>query len=201
MGQLIYSMLVSADGYVADRDGNFDWAVPDEEVLSVINADTADVRTYLYGRRMYEMMHVWETDPDAAAQSDESAEWAKIWCEAQKIVYSTTLPEVWTRHTRLEREFRAADIRQLKEADGDLTVDGPTLAAEALRLGLVDQIHMLVCPVTVGGGLSMLPDLALSLSLRSTRSFSNGMVQLKYDVKATEDTEDKEDTDNERLHD
>lgn len=201
MGQLIYSMLVSVDGYVADRDGNFDWAVPDEEVLSVINADTAAVRTYLYGRRMYEMMHVWETDPDAAAQSDESAAWAKIWCEAQKTVYSTPLPEVWTRHTRLEREFRAADIRQLKEADGDLTVDGPTLAAEALRLGLVDQIHMLVCPVTVGGGLSMLPDLALSLSLRSTQSFSNGMVQLKYDVKNTEDTEDTDNTDNERLHD
>lgn len=182
MGRLIYSMLVSADGYVADEDGNFDWAVPDEEVLAAINADTADVGTYLYGRRMYEMMHVWETDPDAAAQSDESAEWAKIWCAAEKIVYSTTLPEVWTRHTRLERGFRAADIQQLKDTDGDLTVDGPTLAAEALRLGLVDEIHMLVCPVAVGGGLRMLPELALTLTLRSSRSFGNGTVQLKYDV-------------------
>ena len=182
MGQLIYSMIVSADGFVADRDGRFDWAVPDEEVLSVINADTANVRTYLYGRRMYEMMHVWETDPAAAAQSEESAVWARIWCEAEKVVYSTTLPEVWTRNTTLEREFRASDVQRLKVAEGDLTVDGPTLAAEALRLGLVNQIHMLVCPVTVGGGLRFLPDLALALSLRSSRSFGNGMVQLKYDV-------------------
>jgi dihydrofolate reductase len=182
MGQLIYSMIVSADGFVADRDGHFDWAVPDEEVLAAINADTADVRTYLYGRRMYEMMHVWETDPETAAQSEESAVWAGIWCAAQKVVYSTTLPEVWTGNTTLEREFRAADVQCLKDADGDLTVDGPTLAAEALRLGLVDQIHMLVCPVTVGAGLRFLPDLAMSLALRSSRGFGNGMVQLKYDV-------------------
>lgn len=182
MGRLIYSMIVSADGYAADRNGNFDWAEPDEEVLAVINADTADVRTYLYGRRMYEIMQVWETDPAATTQSEENAAWANIWCAAEKVVYSTTLPEVWTRHTRLERAFRAADVLRLKEADGDLTVDGPTLAAEALRLRLVDEIHMVVCPVTVGGGLPMLPDLELSLTLQSARSFSNGMVQLKYDV-------------------
>lgn len=182
MGQLIYSMIVSADGYVADRDGNFDWAVPDEEVLSAINADTSEVTTYLYGRRMYEMMHVWETDPDLAQSSPQSAEWAKLWCSKEKVVYSTTLDEVWTTRTRLEREFRAEDVAAFKE-NGDLTVDGPTLAAEALRLGLVDQIHMLVCPVTVGGGLAMLPDLRLDLELLSARSFSNGMVQLKYGVR------------------
>lgn len=190
MGQLIYSMLVSVDGFVADRDGNFDWAVPDEEVLAAINADAADVTTYIHGRRTYEMMHVWETDPAAAAQSPRSAEWARLWCAAQKAVFSTTLDDVWTSRTRLERDLRAQDVLALKDGAGDITVDGPTLAAEALRLGVVDQVHMLVCPVTVGGGLAMLPDLAMDLSLRSSRSFGNGMVQLKYDVRAVGDADD-----------
>lgn len=103
MGHLIYSMIVSLDGYVADQDGNFDWAEPDDEVLSAINADTAEVGTYLYGRRMYEMMHVWETESATMTQSPQSAGWAALWCAKQKVVYSSTLDEVWTSRTRLER--------------------------------------------------------------------------------------------------
>lgn len=184
MGRLIYSMIVSADGYVADQYGRFDdWARPDEEVLESINEDTAEVGTFLYGRRMYEMMAVWETDPAVIGQSPESEVWARYWQLKDKIVYSTTLESVHTERTRLERAFDPQKVRELKETSAaDLTVDGPTLAAEALRHGLVDEIHMLVCPIVIGGGLRMLPDLRVDLRLRSERAFTGGDVHLKYDV-------------------
>lgn len=184
MGRLIYSMITSVDGYVADRDGHFDsWARPDEEELAAINEDMAGVATYLYGRRMYEMMAVWETDPAVAGQSPQSEEFAKDWQAKDKIVYSTTLPDVHTQHTRLERAFDPGAIRELKAAsDTDLTVDGPTLAAEALRHGLVDEVHMLVCPISVGGGLALLPDFRVDLRLLSEHRFTSGKVQLKYAV-------------------
>lgn len=184
MGRLIYSMIASVDGYVADRDGHFaSWARPDEEELAVINKDMADVVTYLYGRRMYEMMAVWETDPAVAAQSPQSEEFAKDWKAKNKIVYSTTLPDVHTQHTRLERSFDPETIREFKAAsDADLTVDGPTLATEALRHGLVDEVHMLLCPVSIGGGLALLPDFRVDLRLLSEYRFTSGKVQLKYAV-------------------
>ena len=184
MGRLFYSMIVSADGYVADPEGRFDkWARPDEEVLEAVNEDTADVGTFLYGRRMYEMMAVWETDPAVQSQSPQSEVFARHWQSREKVVYSTTLEEVGTRLTRLERGFAPQVVRALKEtADHDLTVDGPTLAAEALRHGLVDEVHMLVCPIVIGGGLRMLPDFRLNLRLQTERGFGNGMVQLKYSV-------------------
>lgn len=181
MGKLIYSMISSLDGYVADTEGNFDWAMPDEEVLATINDDAAGVSTYLYGSRMYEMMRAWETDPEVITQSPRSEDFARIWQQAEKVVYSTSLPDVDTARTRLERNFDPDAVRTLKlESDGDLTVDGPTLAAHALRHSLVDEVRLLVCPVAVGSGLAALPDLRLDLHLRDVRRFGNGMVQLHY---------------------
>lgn len=183
MGQLIYSMIVSLDGYVADPEGRFEWAVPDEDVLEAINSMTAQVGTFLYGRRMYQMMAVWETDPAVAAQSPQSEDFARIWQEKDKVVYSTTLDDVTTSRTRLESQFLPEDVRRLKESSSaDLTVDGPTLAAHALQHGLVDQLSLLVCPITLGGGLPFLPDIRIGLKLREERRFGNGMVQLNYDV-------------------
>lgn len=185
MGKLIYSMISSLDGYVADEQGNFDWAVPDEEVLESINRDTANVSTYLYGRRMYETMRVWETDPAIAAQSPRSQDFACMWVKADKVVFSTTLVGVDTQRTRLERAFDPAQVRRLKsDAVGDLTIDGPTIAAHAFQYGLVDEVRVLLCPVVVGAGLRMLPPTHLNLGLHHSREFSNGMVQLYYDVGA-----------------
>lgn len=183
MGQLLYSMITSVDGFVADRAGNFEWAVPDEEVLAAVNQETADLGTYLYGRRMYQLMAVWETDPVIAAQSPRSGEFAQLWQQAEKVVFSTTLASVETTRTTLQRHFDPAQVRALKAASSrDLSIDGPTIAAAAIRHGLVDQIRMLVCPVSLGGGLRFLPDLRLNLRLRHHRAFGNGMTQLHYDV-------------------
>lgn len=184
MGRLVYSMITSADGFVADDDGNFGWAEPDEEVLAAVNEATAGVGTYLYGRRIYELMHVWETDPAAAGQSPESAEFAKIWKRAHKVVYSTTLDDVRTERTQLRRRFDPAEVRAwVDAAPGDVSIDGPTLAAHALREGLVDAMHVWVQPVVVGSGLSFWPDARLDLRLRSERSFASGVVELVYAVR------------------
>lgn len=186
MGQLVYSMIVSLDGYVADDDGEFDsWARPDEQVLATVNEQAAEVSTYLYGRRMYEMMAVWETDPTVIDQSPESTRYAGIWQSADKVVFSRTLEAVHTKRTQLRSRVDREDLAQLKAAaDADLTVDGPTLAAEALRLGLVDRVEMLLCPVVLGGGLRFLPDIRLDMALRHEQRFDNGMVRLRYDVVA-----------------
>ncbi len=184
MGRLIYSTICSLDGYFADKDGKFDWAMPSEEVLAVINDDMEGIGTYLYGRKIYEMMIYWETHPGPAQQSDQSARFAGIWQAADKVVYSTTLEGVSTKRTRLERSFEADAVRAIKEAtDRDLAVDGPTLAESALRLGLVDDLHMILCPVVIGGGLKVLPDVRMDLELMRERRFANGMVQVHYRVK------------------
>ncbi|MEJ2863410.1 dihydrofolate reductase family protein [Actinomycetospora flava] len=184
MGRLIFSAIGSLDGYMADADGDFSWAVPDEEVLADINAESRTVGTYLYGRRIYEMMVGWENDPEAAAQSPESAEFAKVWQSADKVVYSSTLAEVSTRRTRLERRFEAPDVEEIKRGtDADLYVDGPTLAGHAMRVGVVDRLHLLLCPVVIGGGLAILPpDLRLDLRLDAERRYGNGMVALQYEI-------------------
>ncbi len=182
MARLIYSAIASLDGYVADRDGKFDWAAPDEEVHSFVNDLERSVGTYLYGRRMYETMVYWETartDPD---QPEVMRDYAQLWQAADKVVFSRTLKTASSGRTRIEPEFDPAMIRQLKEAGRrDITIGGPTLAAHAITAGLVDDYHLLVVPVAVGGGTQWLPDgVHLSLALSGERRFRSGVVHLHY---------------------
>jgi dihydrofolate reductase len=183
MAKLTYFAMTSLDGYHSDADGTFDWAAPDEEVHAFVNDLERDVGTYLYGRRMYETMTYWETD-EAMAGDPVEQDYAAIWRSADKVVYSTTLAATVTARTRLESSFDAAAVAQLKaEAARDLGVGGPNLAASALRAGLVDDIHVLVAPVVVGGGARYLPDdIRLQLELIGSRTFRSGVVFLHYRV-------------------
>jgi dihydrofolate reductase len=182
VAKLIYSAITSLDGYIADEDGNFDWAVPDEEVHTFINDLGRPVGTYLYGRRLYETMVGWETDPTLADQSPVMRDFAQIWQAADKIVYSKTLEAVSTARTRIERDFDPEAVRQMKAlARGDLIVGGPDLASQAFKAGLVDECHLFVVPMVVGGGKRFLPnDVRLKLELLDERRFGNGMVYLHY---------------------
>ncbi len=187
MAKLIYSAITSLDGYVADVDGNFEWAVPDEEVHTFINDLQRPVGTYLYGRRMYETMVGWETDPTLADQSPVMQDFAQIWQAADNIVYSKTLETVSTARTRIERDFDPEAVRQMKALAGrDLIVGGPELAAQAFRAGLVDECHLFVAPMVVGGGKRSLPDnVRLKLELLDERRFDSGMVYLHYGTRRT----------------
>ena len=182
MAQLIYSAIASLDGYVADEEGNFGWAEPDEQVHAFVNDLERSVGTYLYGRRMYETMVAWETDPTLAASSDVTRDFARIWQEADKVVYSKTLGSAPTGKTRIEREFDPGTVRRLKAAaERNLAVGGPDLAAQAFRAGLVDECHLFVAPVIVGGGRHSLPDgVRLALELLDERRFDGGFVYLRY---------------------
>lgn len=185
MGKLIYSMIMSLDGYVEDAQGDFSWGAPeDEELHAYINALAAPVGTYLYGRRMYEVMVYWETAHTLPDQPQVVLDWARQWQAAEKVVFSTTLAAPRSARTRIERRFDPDAIRRLKaEAEHDITVDGPELAAQAIRAGLVDEFHLIVCPVIVGGGKRFFPEGArLDLRLVSKRPFRNGVVALQYDV-------------------
>ena len=188
MAKLIYSAIASLDGYVADEDGNFDWAVPDEEVHAFINDLERPVGAYLYGRRLYETMLGWETDPTLADQSPVLRDFAEIWQAADKIVYSKTLEAVPAARTRIERDFDPEAVRQMKALAGrDLMVGGPELAAHAFRAGLVDECHLFVVPMVVGGGKRSLPDdVRMKLELLDERRFGNGMVYLKYRIRTRE---------------
>ncbi|HEX9967684.1 MAG TPA: dihydrofolate reductase family protein [Solirubrobacterales bacterium] len=181
---LIYSALASLDGYTADEEGRFDWAKPDAEVHAFVNDLERDVGTYLYGRRLYETMVVWETDPALAAHSEETRDFAGIWEAAEKIVYSSTLEAATTRRTRIERSFDPEAVRQLKDsAERDLAIGGASLAAHAFRAGLVDECHLFLAPIVVGGGKRALPEgLRQELDLVAERRFQNGMVHLSYRV-------------------
>ena len=185
MAKLIYSALASLDGYIADEDGNFGWAVPDEEVHTFINDLERPVGAYLYGRRMYETMVGWETDPTLADQSPLMRDFAEIWQAADKIVYSRTLEAVSTARTRIEREFDPEAVRQMKALAGrDLIVGGPELAAQAFKAGLVDECHLFVVPMVVGGGRRSLPNnVRMKLELLDERRFGNGMVYLNYRIR------------------
>ena len=185
MAHLIYSALSSLDGYIEDRDGNFDWAMPDEEVHRFINNLERTTGTYLLGRRMYETMMVWETDPNLAADSPLTQDYAQIWQAADKIVYSTTLASASTRKTRIERNFDPEAIRQLKKtAQQNISIGGPELAAHAFRSGLIDECQLFLTPVMVGGGKPSLPDnIRLELELLEERRFGNGMVFLRYQTR------------------
>ena len=179
MAKLIYSAIASLDGYVADEDGKFDWAAPGEEVHSFINDLERPVGTYLYGRRMYEVMAVWETlADDAPAMRD----FAQIWRAADKVVYSRTLEAVSSARTRLERDFDPEAIRQLKSAAArDIGVGGSELAGQAIRAGLVDEIQLFLTPILVGGGTPALPDdVRVKLELLDERRFADDVVYLHY---------------------
>jgi dihydrofolate reductase len=182
MARLIYSAIMSLDGYTADADGHFEWAAPDEEVHAFVNELERPAGTYLYGRGMYETMRYWETAHTLPGQSAVSLDFARIWQAADKIVYSTTLPAADTARTRVERDFDPDQVRELKEAAGrDLTVGGPHLAAQAIAAGLVDEYQFFVVPAVVGGGTRALPDrVRLNLTLADERRFGNGTVYLRY---------------------
>jgi dihydrofolate reductase len=182
MAKLIYSAITSLDGYIADEDGNFDWAAPDEEVHTFVNDLERPVGTYLYGRRMYEVMAPWETDPTLADQSRVMRDFAELWQAADKIVYSKTLETASTARTQIERAFDPGAVRQLKaQAGRDITVGGPDLAAQAIKAGLVDEFHLFFVPIVVGGGNPSLPNnVRLKLELLDERRFGNGVVHLRY---------------------
>jgi dihydrofolate reductase len=182
MVKLIYSAITSLDGYVADEDGNFDWAAPDEEVHSFVNDLERPVGTYLYGRRMYEVMGYWETAHTLPDQPPFVQDFAEIWQAADKIVYSKTLETVSSARTRVERDFDPEAVRQMKVSVGsDISVGGPNLAAQAIKAGLVDEYHLLVVPIVVGGGKQALPDkVRVKLELLDERRFGNGVVHLHY---------------------
>jgi dihydrofolate reductase len=182
MAKLIYVTNVSVDGYIEDENGAFDWFPPDDEVFAFTTDLVRSVGTFLYGRRLYEMMAVWETDADLAARSGLMADFASAWQAASKVVYSTTLTTVPTADTRLERRFDPAAVRELKAAAGsDLAVGGADLATRAFRAGLVDEIQLFVWPIVVGGGKPGLPaGLRTELELLDERRFRNGVVHLRY---------------------
>ncbi len=175
---LIYSMIASLDGYTADADGAFGWAAPDEEVHAFVNEVERPVGTYLYGRRMYETMRYWETPP--ASDSPAARDYARIWQAADKVVYSATLGTASTARTRVEPRFDPEAVRALKER-GDVTIGGPTLAATAIRAGLVDEYHLFVIPVLVGGGTAAFPGgIRVRLALAGEHRFPSGFVYLRY---------------------
>jgi len=181
MAKLIYSAITSLDGYITDEDGNFDWSAPDEEVHSFVNDLERPVGTYLYGRRMYEVMLAWET-MDTADQPPCMRDFAEIWRAADKIVYSGTLEAASSARTQIEREFDPEAVWRMKaSAERDISVGGPDLAAQAIKAGLVDEYHLFITPIVVGGGKPSLPDaVRLELELLNERRFANGVVHLHY---------------------
>ncbi len=184
MAKLIYSAITSLDGYIEDPQGRFDWSAPDAEVHAFVNDRERPVGTYLYGRRMYETMAVWETMSAGPEQSEVIRDYAGIWRAAEKIVYSRNLAAASTSRTRVEREFDPAVVGGLKaREERDISIGGPQLAALAIRAGLVDEIHVFVNPVVVGGGKPALPsDVRVRLGLLDERRFAGGVVYLAYRV-------------------
>ncbi len=182
MALLIYSAITSLDGYVEDENGSFDWAEPDEEVFAFVNDLERPVGTYLYGRRMYETMVYWETAQSLANHAHVEQDFTTIWQAADKIVYSRTLQTVSSARTRIERDFEPEAIRQLKAtAERDITVGGAELAAQAIRAGLIDEYHLFLTPVAVGGGKPSLPNkIGVHIELLDARRFSHGVVYLRY---------------------
>jgi dihydrofolate reductase len=186
MPKLIYAMNTSLDGYINDEEGNFDWTEPDEELHRFFNELERPLGTHLYGRRLYETMSYWHDPPgDLTEQPEYIRDFAEIWQETDNVVYSRTLESASTPRTRIESEFDPGAVRELKEAaDADLSIGGPGLAAEALRAGLVDELHQVLHPVIVGGGTPWLPDgLRLDLELLEENRFPGGVVHLHYRAK------------------
>jgi dihydrofolate reductase len=179
MAKLIYAAIASLDGYVEDEEGRFDWAAPDDEVHAFVNDLERSIGTYLYGRRMYETMVYWETDDDEDAVARD---YAAIWRASEKVVYSRTLQKVSSARTRIERALDATAIRQLKQRSrSDISIGGAELAGQAIAEGLVDECHLFLCPIVVGGGKRALPDsVRVQLEVLDERRFRNGVVHLHY---------------------
>ena len=184
MAKLIYVSNVSLDGYTEDESGSFDWSAPDDGLFAFITELIRPAGTHLYGRRMYETMAVWETEPALAAQSELMADFANVWQAADKVVYSTTLDTVSTTRTRLEHNFDPAAVRDLKaRATSDLTVGGPNLAAQAIKAKLVDECHLFIRPLVVGGGKPALPShVRAELELLDVGRVGNGVAYLRYRI-------------------
>ena len=182
MAKLTYTAITSLDGFIEDEEGRFDWAEPDPEVHAFVNDLERPVGTHLYGRRMYETMAVWQTIGDEPGLPAAEADYAEVWRALDKVVYSRTLDAVSTPRTRLEREFDPEAVRRMKEAaDRDISVSGPGLAQHAFRAGLVDEVHLFVFPIVVGGGKPGLPrDVRVDLELLDERRFANGVVHLHH---------------------
>lgn len=184
MAKLIYSAITSLDGYVEDEEGKFDWAAPDDEVHAFVNDLERPIGTYLYGRRMYETMVFWETVSTGADQAAVARDFAEIWRAAEKVVYSRTLETVSSARTRIEREFDSDAIRRLKETSvADITIGGAELAGQAIGAGLVDECHLFLTPIVVGGGKRALAEnVRTPLELLDERRFGSGVVHLRYRV-------------------
>jgi dihydrofolate reductase len=182
MARLLYSVIASLDGYIEDENGTFDWAEPSTEVHAFVNEQMRSIGTHLYGRGMYDVMRYWENPPDPDAQPAVEREFAEVWQEADKVVYSRTLEAPSTRRTRIERGFDADGVRALKTgAQRDLLIGGPGLASAAFAAGLVDEVRLFLVPVLVGGGKPALPDdVRLELALDDVRRFDNGTVYVSY---------------------
>jgi dihydrofolate reductase len=186
VAKLVYAAIASLDGYVEDKSGGFDWAAPDEQVHAFVNDLERPIGTYLYGRRMYETMLYWETVGTGAERAAVSRDFAKLWRAAEKVVYSRTLQTASSARTRIERGFDPAAIRKLKEsATRDISVGGAQLAGEAMAAGLVDECHLFLHPILVGGGKRALPDgVRVRLELLDSRRFSSGVMHLHYGVRS-----------------
>jgi dihydrofolate reductase len=182
MVKLIYFMPGSLDGFIAGETDSLDWSVPDEEISAFINDRMRPIGTYLCGRKMYETMRIWQTPDAIPGLTPDMLDFARIWQAADKIVYSKTLQSVSTPNTRLEREFDPQAVRGLKaQLPHDISVEGPNLAAQAIRAGLVDEYHLLVVPIMLGGGKRVLPgNVSVKLDLLEERRFGNGWVYLRY---------------------
>lgn len=186
MAKLIYMAIASLDGYVEDTDGKFDWARPDEDVLDFVNDLIRPIGTHLYGRRMYETMVFWETASTSADEPAVTRDFAEMWRAADKVVYSRTLQSPSSERTRIERDFEPAAIRRLKESSAsDITIGGPQLAGPAIAAGLVDEYHLFLCPIIIGGGKQALSgQVRTELELLAERGFASGFVHLHYRLRA-----------------
>lgn len=182
MAPLMYSAITSLDGYIADASGSFDWAMPDEEVHAFVNDFSRPIGTHLLGRRMYEIMRFWEGAPTGGSDSPAMDDYARLWKDSDKVVYSTTLTEADTARTRIERRFDPVAVRALKEAsDRPLGIGGPTVAAHAFAAGLVDDVHVVTVPVVIGGGTpAFITSLPQHLTLVDQRRFANGFTYHRY---------------------
>jgi len=182
VAKLIYAAIMSLDGYIADEAGKFDWAVPDDEVHTFINDLTRPIGTYLFGRRLYEVMVAWEAIKPHSHVPPYILNYSKIWQAADKIVYSKSLESVSSSKTRIERDFNPKNIQKMKEtSERDLSVGGSTLAAQAIQAGLVDECHFFITPIVIGSGKRFLPaNVQLKLQLLDECRFGNGMAHLHY---------------------